>query len=565
MTARPDRTIAGRFAVIAAALLLSPAFHGELAAAEKPLFRFAAITDTHIAHPMDMVRFRMFLHTIRQAEPDFLLILGDLCGHAPEYLPQMKEVMHAAGLKVYPLPGNHDDNYARNADWYKSVFERMYYSFDHKGYHFVMNWSQSQPTEWVKKDLAAVPAGTPVVFCQHYPPAGSAPETREPWATVLKHANVKLILAGHGHRHRDGRLGPIRNVALENCHFTRRAIRRGSYYLCEAYKAGRVDIKRLELAGLKLVAPPDEIPTVAVASPTAGQVLRGAVKFRGTAADDRAVRKIQYSVDFGRWRDAAGTRQWAFALDTAKLRDDHHLFRVRAIDSASQASLKMPSLLCLVDNKPAARGNVFRFQQGIDGYAGCADATVRRHGGRKSLTGADGQPSDLENWIWKAGQVEFSEFYIRFDLSKSRIPAGAKIKRVTLTIYGSRQNGVKSADEDRGHYAVAVVRQKWDPEMNWKTRPPGPGWLGRKDPDPKPDLTGKWPYLGGRQIVVPPRPVVIDLTGLADHVGRWIKETSTNHGLVFSPFGLSYNFSAQSSRSAIATLRPRLEIEIEKK
>ncbi len=552
------RSIPARLAPTLLALWLAAA----AAAAGEPLFRFCAVADTHLAHPEEMVRFRRFLHTMSRHRPkvDFLLMLGDVCGHAPEYLPQVKELAGQVPLKVYPLPGNHDDNYARNPEWYRDVFGRMHYSFDHRGYHFVMSWSQSPPVEWVRRDLAAVGKAVPIVFCRHYPPEQSRSQAAEPWATVLKHPNVKLILSGHLHRHADGRAGQARSLVLDNCSFSPHARDAGSYYLAEAHDGGRVDVRRNALAELKLLEPPDRLPRLRLADPANGRVLRGAVTFRGDAEDDRAVASVQYSVDFGPWRPAEGTAKWRFTLDTTRLAEVHHVIRVRAIDSAGQASLRMPTRLCMVRNAPERPG-VLRFQQGAGGYDGCTDATVRRHGGGKSPSGADGELHDLENWTWRDGETEFSEFYIRFDLSRARLPAGAKIARVRLVLHGSRMNGVKSDADDRCHYRVAVGRQGFDPKTTFAARPSWPGLLGKKDPEVKPHLVGKWPYLGGRQIVLPPRRVEVDLTPLKEHVARWLKDPASNHGLVFSPFGASYNFSAQSSRSPIPTLRPALEIE----
>ncbi|KKL50892.1 hypothetical protein LCGC14_2300960, partial [marine sediment metagenome] len=417
--------------VLAGFLLAASVLLGRPVRGEQPLFRFAASADTHIAEPREMLRFRRFLHTIKAEKVDFLLMLGDLCAHAPEYLPQIKEVADLSGLKVHAVSGNHDDNYARNPEWYRKPFGRMYYSFEHKGVHFVMNWSQSQPTEWVKKALAAVPPDRPIIFCQHYPPTGRNAEG-ELAATLAKYPNVKLILSGHTHRHADKTLGGIRSVTLGACNFSPQR-RRGDYYIGQVYRGGRVTLEAKPLAKLKLLAPADGLPTVELARPATGDVLSGKATFRGTAADDRAVRAVQYSVDLGPWRPGQGTAKWSFTIDTAKLTDDHHTFRVRAVDSAGQASLRLPTLLCLVANRPPAKGRVFRFQQGLGGYAGCTDVTVRRHRAGKSPSGADGELIDLENWLWKAGEGEFAEFYIRFDLSRSGIPADATIKRVTLT------------------------------------------------------------------------------------------------------------------------------------
>lgn len=98
------------------------------------------------------------------------------------------------GIKVHHAIGNHDafGVYAKTgigtADpgFGKRMFEdrigTTYYSFDHKGYHFIVldsiqitpdrNWEAGIDAEqmvWLKKDLAGIAAGTPIVITVHVP------------------------------------------------------------------------------------------------------------------------------------------------------------------------------------------------------------------------------------------------------------------------------------------------------------------------------------------------------------------------------------------------------------
>ena len=536
-----------------------------LAHAQPQSFRFAAIADTHIANGDHLARFRQFVYTLgRQADVDFLLVLGDVCGHAPEMLPGIKNVIDHANLTVYPLPGNHDDNYAENAEWYRSVFGPMHYTFDHKGWHFVMNWSQSQPIAWLAKDLASVPPDRPVVFCQHYPPDPAADLTADqPWPTVLKYANVKLILSGHTHRFADRMLSHVRSLTLANFNLARSPQRPTHYYLFETTADGQVRlVDQKPLAKMKQLAPPDRAPLIAMDASARPPILRGSHTFAGSASDDNALATVEYSLDRGPWRKADGTTQWRLTLDTATLADGHHLLTVRATDAIGQFSLQHAETLLYVEHtKPTGRW--FRFQQGVNGYNGCRDVTIRKHHETKKSDGSDGRQDDLENWVWRQGQVEYSEFYIRFDLAKSDIPPNARIKTARLVLFGSRQNSFH-ATEPRARYAVGVPREPWSDMMTFKTRPAQPGWSGQAALQPKPAIEGAWPYLGGTQIIWPPQPVTIDLTPLRHVIQQWLAQPDTNHGVVISPIGdASYNMSAKSSDCPLVSLRPRLEIEIE--
>jgi hypothetical protein len=229
-------------------------------------------------------------------------------------------------------------------------------------------------------------------------------------------------------------------------------------------------------------------------------------------------------------------------------------------DNAGQPSIDYGSALCLVQNR-TRRPKVFLYQQGVDGYAGCKDITVRRHKADKSGPG-EGDLDDLECWIWGKGKVEFSEFYIRFDLAESGIPRGARIRRAALVFHCNRQN-FQSVQTAGAAFKVLVMREAWSPKMTFESRPKSPAWFGESTTEPAPDLRGTWPFLGGSQVLDPPRPIRIDLTPLKDDLEAWLREPAGNHGLVFSPTGKRHNLSVRSSRTPMAILRPRLVIEIE--
>ena len=93
--------------------------------AEQPV-KFLAISDTHIAVDSHLGRWRDFLYSVRDRDAEFMIILGDVAAHQPEYLEPVREIAEAARFPVYFLPGNHDDNYARNPGWWTSVFSSMY-------------------------------------------------------------------------------------------------------------------------------------------------------------------------------------------------------------------------------------------------------------------------------------------------------------------------------------------------------------------------------------------------------------------------------------------------------
>lgn len=531
--------------------------------ADQSQFSFAVITDTHISNAAQLARFRDFLFSIQDRNVDFVLILGDICGHAPELLPQIRNIIDHSHMTVYPIPGNHDDNYGQNPDWYHRAFEKSYYAFDHKGWHFVMSDSQIPPPDaWIKKELSAGDGKMPTVFCQHYPPSTMKDHTQMPWAEIVHHRNVKLVLTGHEHIRDTRKFGDLPYEVLNTCFFTDQK-GRGNYYIFQTFNDGRTAVTEHLLDDLKLREPADRTPVVSFAGIKPGEILRNGTVLRGAAKDDRRVKKVEYSVDEGPWNAADGTANWNFKLNTNDLADGHHMLYARATDSAGQHSIALAEVMVTVENEQPEKGRVFRFQQGKHGYEGCTDVTVRKPDSPKAADGEEGERADLECWVAKNGKTEFCEFYIRFDLAGTSLPKGARIKRATLTLYGSRQNKV-SSQGNASKYFVGIMQEAWNPDMTFATRPDVPAWLCPSEPEPSAALCLAWPYLGGKQNLKPPQPVVIDLTPIKDTVQTWLDNPASNHGLVFSPAaGKDYNMSAKSSRCDIASLRPKLEIEID--
>ena len=105
------------------------------------------------------------------------------------------------GLKMYHVLGNHDvfavspsntvsinDNlYGKNL--YEERFGKTYYSFDHKGCHFIVLDSiavganrtyqgmvDAAQLQWLSADLAALPAHMPVIVTIHYPVVTAFPQ-----------------------------------------------------------------------------------------------------------------------------------------------------------------------------------------------------------------------------------------------------------------------------------------------------------------------------------------------------------------------------------------------------
>ncbi len=186
----------------------------ELAFADKRKnFTFAYISDAHIQW-IKAAKFvrnwdRGLIRAVAEVnllnpKPDFVVFGGDLAQLGmKEELDHGAEMLKKLKYKTYCVMGEHD-YYLDLGEYWSKLFGRHYYSWDHKGVHFITlnsiltydEWTYDRwPTakqrmlemagldnpngspfmvgdkqrEWLKKDLAKVDKNTPVVVFSHSP------------------------------------------------------------------------------------------------------------------------------------------------------------------------------------------------------------------------------------------------------------------------------------------------------------------------------------------------------------------------------------------------------------
>ena len=166
-------------------------------------FTFAFLTDIHLKPEMNAPKgFQMAIDKVNELEPDFVLTGGDLVYDAMRgnqarcdtLFSLYKEMSAGFNMPVYNCLGNHDlfaiyaesPESSDHPDYKYGMFERYfgktYYSFDHKGWHFVVLNSldvtenkryqgvfSEEELKWLKADLAKVNSQTPVVVTSHLP------------------------------------------------------------------------------------------------------------------------------------------------------------------------------------------------------------------------------------------------------------------------------------------------------------------------------------------------------------------------------------------------------------
>jgi len=213
---------------------------------EKPGFRFAYISDTHLYERKLNERFvRAMMRAVQDVnaldpQPDFVFFGGDLAqlGQAGE-LELGKQILSEVKAPIRMMVGEHDWFLDMGEKW-QQLFGPSQYSFDHKGVHFIVLmsvnekdfWTERKMTpmermmtvagldnalqsrfevgkegqEWLKKDLAKVPKDKPIVVFSHsplykyYKPWNFWTEDAEAVQKMLFPYQSVTVIHGHTHQ-----------------------------------------------------------------------------------------------------------------------------------------------------------------------------------------------------------------------------------------------------------------------------------------------------------------------------------------------------------------------------
>ena len=157
-------------------------------------FTFLQISDSHIGFnkpPNADARatFREAVAKVKalREQPDFLIHTGDVSQLSrDDQFDDADQILKEAGLPVFFIPGEHDMLDPEGGKAFLNRFGKGsqgagWYSFDHKGVHFValVNVADLKPggmgnlgaaqLQWLKADLAGRPSSTPIVVFAHIP------------------------------------------------------------------------------------------------------------------------------------------------------------------------------------------------------------------------------------------------------------------------------------------------------------------------------------------------------------------------------------------------------------
>jgi 3',5'-cyclic AMP phosphodiesterase CpdA len=179
---------------VSGGLLSSVPLEAAEAAPKAKAFTFVQVSDSHVgfakpANPDARVTYREAIAKIKALPepPDFIFHTGDITQLARDSeFDDADQIIRESGMEVFHIPGEHDmlddgqgkaylDRYGKGSQG------DGWYSFDHKGVHFValinvkdlkaggMGSLGAAQLSWLEKDLSGHGASTPVVVLAHIP------------------------------------------------------------------------------------------------------------------------------------------------------------------------------------------------------------------------------------------------------------------------------------------------------------------------------------------------------------------------------------------------------------
>ena len=174
-----------------------------------------------------------------ETQPDFVVFTGDLTHTTDDpaerrrRMTEFRDIVSALKVRqVRFMPGEHDASLDRGAA-FKEFSGETFYSFDHKGVHFIAVDNVSDPgarigdeqLAWMKADLARRPATSPIVVLTHRPLFDLAPKWD--WATrdgaqaidILMQYPQVTVFYGHIHQEHHQMTGHIAHHSAKSLIF----------------------------------------------------------------------------------------------------------------------------------------------------------------------------------------------------------------------------------------------------------------------------------------------------------------------------------------------------------
>ena len=221
--------------------------HGAGKGAQQKDFYFVQLSDTHwgfsgpSANPDAANTLKKAVAAVNslESQPDFVVFTGDLTHTTDDpqerrkRMAEFRDIVSALKVKeVRYMPGEHDAALDRG-EAYQEFFGKPYYTFDHKGVHFIVLDNVSDPgaiigetqLNWLRADLQQLDRKAPIVILTHRPLFDLYPQWD--WATrdgaqaidlLMPYKNV-TVFYGHIHQEHHHMTGHIAHHSAKSLIF----------------------------------------------------------------------------------------------------------------------------------------------------------------------------------------------------------------------------------------------------------------------------------------------------------------------------------------------------------
>lgn len=241
-----DRRAFLKLSGLAGVAFASALFPGYPTSAQAADFHFIQFSDTHWgykgpANPDAEHTLEKAVATVNAlpSQPDFIVFTGDLTHTTDDpverraRMKRFREIVSALRIKdVRFMPGEHDASLDKG-EAYKEFFGAPYYTFDHKGVHFIALDNVSDPAAklgdeqlaWLEADLKQRHADDRIVVLTHRPLFDLMPSWD--WTTtdgakaidlLMPYKNV-VVFYGHIHQEHHQNTGHIAHHAAKSLIF----------------------------------------------------------------------------------------------------------------------------------------------------------------------------------------------------------------------------------------------------------------------------------------------------------------------------------------------------------
>jgi len=212
-------------------------------------FSFAFLTDIHLQPEAGAeIGFQWAIREVNKRDPDFVLTGGDMVMDVLSQSHERADSLYRLyadlsakfRMPVYNTMGNHEifgwqsfeEDIEQDSEFGKGMYEQRlgprYYSFDHKGWHFMILDSNyllergaytgkidREQMDWIRRELEQLDRETPIAISVHVPFISSAfqitmgPDAKIPDGLVIVNSRevlalfsehkLRLVLQGHLH------------------------------------------------------------------------------------------------------------------------------------------------------------------------------------------------------------------------------------------------------------------------------------------------------------------------------------------------------------------------------